>query len=274
MLKKTAPPSGQVKAPTIEQVQSFWDQNPLCAWAVPFEPGSREYFACYDRLREKNESTEFSSGFHKYADFKGKRVLDIGCGNGYVLSRYAARGADVHGVDISGEAVTICRKRFELYGLRGSFSQANAEKLPFEDNFFDCACSMGVLHHVPDTQQAVAEIFRVLKPGGRFMLMVYHRNSALYRIMFPLQSLLKGVPASRLVNEVDGAGNPKGDVYTKAELAGLLRQFDQIHMFAGLFQGYMLVPKLGRYIPDRLLRPFERLCGWFLYAACIKPENY
>lgn len=272
MLKKTAATSGQVKAPTILQVQSFWDQNPLCAWAVPFEPGSREYFACYDKLREKNESPGFASEFHEYADFKGKRVLDIGCGNGYVLSRYAAQGAEAQGVDISSQAVTICRKRFQLYGLRGSFLQANAEELPFENNFFDCVSSMGVLHHVPDTQRAVAEIFRVLKPGGRFMLMVYHRNSALYRFMFPLQRLQKGLPVSQLVNEVDGAGNPKGDVYTKAELASLLRQFAQIHMFAGLLQGYMVLPKLGQYIPDRLLRPFERLCGWFLYAKCKKPE--
>ena len=272
MLKKSEPPSGQAAPPDILQVQAFWDQNPLCAWAVPFEPGSRDYFTCYDRLREKNESPEFSWRFHEYADFKAKRVLDIGCGNGYVLSRYAAQGAEVHGVDISSAAIAICRKRFQLYGLSGSFVQANAEKLPFENDFFDCACSMGVLHHVPDTERAVAEIFRVLKPGGKFMLMVYHRNSALYRIMFPLQSMLKNKPASQLVNEVDGIGNPKGDVYSRAELKSLLAQFEHLHMFAGLLQGYMVLPKFGHYIPDRLLRPFERLCGWFLYATCKKPE--
>ncbi len=78
---------------------------------------------------------------------------------------------------------------------------------------------MGVLHHTPDTAGAVREVFRVLRPGGRVVLMFYHRNSLQYRVKFPVMRWLKGRPIQQSINEVDGVGNPKGDVYSRAELA-------------------------------------------------------
>lgn len=254
----------------IEDVRSFWNANPLCASMIPYPLGSKEYFEYYDNLREANESLEFSYRLHEYKQFADRRVLDVGCGNGYVLAKYAQEGADVHGVDISPTAVDLCFRRFELLGLKGNFQEANAEDLPFESNFFDCVCSMGVLHHVPNPEMAVHEIFRVLKPGGRLIVMVYHRNSALYRLGFSLKSLLGKQTIQQLVNEYDGVGNPKGEVYSTSELRYLLSQFEQLQMFAGYLRRGM-VPIIGRFIPISLLRLFERQWGWFLYAKGIKP---
>lgn len=79
----------------------------------------------------------------------------------------------------------------------------NAEELPFKGETFDCACSMGVLHHTPSPSKAVEEIFRVLKPGGRLVVMCYHRNSALYRLTFPYLSLVTGKSLRQLVYEMD-----------------------------------------------------------------------
>jgi len=165
----------------------------------------------------------------------------------------------------------VCRQRFEYMNLQGNFQEANAEKLPFDDAEFDCVCSMGVLHHVPNTAQAVAEIQRVLKPGGRLIVMMYYRNSLLYRWRFQILKLLTGKSMQQLVNEVDGVGNPKGDVYTKDELRHLLQGFDQFEMFVGLLQGWMILPWIGRFIPDKLLKPFETRWGWFLYTKAVKP---
>ena len=160
-------------------MRSFWEANPLAAAAIPYPLGTREYFEYYNRLREANESLEFSYWLHEYKAFAGKKVLDVGSGNGYVLSKYAQEGAEVYGVDLTQTAINLCRRRFELLGLPGNFSVGNAERLPFGDETFDCVCSMGVLHHTPDTPRAVEEVFRVLKPGGRLIVMFYHRNSAL-----------------------------------------------------------------------------------------------
>jgi len=255
----------------IEDVRSYWEAHPLCAEAVPFPLGTPEYFDYYDRLREANESVEFSASLHEYSAFAGKRVLDVGCGNGYVLSRYARAGAETTGIDLTAAAVELCRKRFAFMGLPGEFRQANAEALPFPDDTFDCVTSMGVLHHTPDTRAAVAEVFRVLKPGGRLIVMFYHRNSALYRVGFPLQRLLTGKSTQQLVNEVDGFGNPLGDVYTDAELRGLLHQFTGLELFAGLLEPWMVLPRFSRLLPTALLKRYERRWGWFLYAKGRKP---
>ena len=116
----------------------------------------------YDRLREANESVDFSFRLHEYRDFRDRKVLDVGCGNGYVLSRFAREGADVSGVDLTDAAVGLCRKRFEYLGLSGAFRRGNAEALPLPDGSLDCVTSIGVLHDTPDTAKAVAEVHRVL----------------------------------------------------------------------------------------------------------------
>jgi SAM-dependent methyltransferase len=256
----------------IEDVRSFWEAHPVAAAAVPYPLGSREYFAYYDALREANEPLAFSYRLHEYAAFNGKSVLDVGCGNGYVLSKYAREGADVFGIDLTDAAIGLSQARFALLGLEGTFQVADAEALPFADGTFDCVCSMGVLHHTPDTPRAVAEIYRVLKPGGRLIVMFYHRDSVLYRWNFPLRRLLSGKTTQQLVNEVDGIGNPKGDVYSRAELRRLLGRFKDLEFFAGVLSGWMVLPRGGRFLPARLLRPLASRWGWFLYAKGNKPQ--
>ena len=202
----TPQPDSRLRAPAgkrdgsavdIEAVRTFWEEHPVASAAVPHSLESDEYLAYYDALRERFETSAFSAWLHEYARFAGKRVLDIGCGNGYVLSRYAASGARVCGVDLTNAAVRLCRRRFALAGLAGQFVVGNAEELPLPDHSFDCVCSMGVLHHTPNTAAAVAELYRVLRPGGRLIVMFYHRNSFQYRVKFP--------PAARAGRQIDAA---------------------------------------------------------------------
>lgn len=254
----------------IDEVRSYWNENPLSASAIPHPLYSPEYYAYYDRLRELNESVAVSNELHEYESFAGRKVLDVGCGNGYVVSRYAAAGAIASGVDVTETAVQLTQRRLELMGLEADIRVASAEDLPFEDATFDCVSSMGVVHHTPDTPRAISEIHRVLKPGGRLILMVYHRNSLLYRVNFPLQRLMTGKSMQQLVDEVDGIGNPKGDVYSRAELRRLLGSFTEVEMFAGLLQPWMVAPRLGRLVPAAALRPLAGRLGWFLYAKARK----
>jgi len=257
-------------APALDDVRRYWEQNPVAANAIPYALGTREYFTYYDALREANEPPAFSARLHEYAAFAGRRVLDIGSGNGYVLSRYAASGARVCGVDLTAAAIRLCRQRFALMNLPGQFTVGNAECLPFPDATFDCVCSMGVLHHTPDTARAVAEVHRVLRPNGRVILMFYHRDSLQYRVKFPLMRWLKGKSIQQSINEVDGVGNPKGDVYSRSELAALMRQFNHLEMFAGVLPWHM-VPRIRPLVPAALQQRLERRWGWFLYAKGVRP---
>jgi ubiquinone/menaquinone biosynthesis C-methylase UbiE len=259
-----------VKTARIEDVRAFWEAHPLCASAIPHPPGSAEFFRDYDALREVNESVAYSESLHEYSAFRGRDVLDVGAGNGYVLSRYAAAGARVRGIDITEKAVGLCRRRFELGRLRGEFLVASAESIPFPDQSFDCVCSMGVLHHTPDIERALAELRRVLRPGGRLIVMVYHRNSALYRLTFPAFSVIRGKSLAQLVDEIDGIGNPKGEVYSRRELKQLLTGFEEVRMWAGLLQPWML-PRVGSLVPRSALDALAGRFGWFLYAKAFKP---
>jgi ubiquinone/menaquinone biosynthesis C-methylase UbiE len=90
--------------------------------------------------------------------------------------------ANYTGVDLTDAAVSLAKRRFELFQLPGTFHVADAERLDFPDNSFDLVYSHGVLHHTPDTAAAVREIHRVLRPGGKAVVMLYHRDSYNYRI--------------------------------------------------------------------------------------------
>lgn len=253
------------------KIKNFWESNPLCASIIPYEQGSEKYFRYYDELRERNESLEFSNKLHEYENFKGKNVLDIGCGNGYVLSKYAEKGANVHGIDISDKAIELCNRRFSLSNLNGNFVTGPAENLPFKNDFFDCVCSMGVLHHVSDTQKALEEIYRVLKPGGKLILMFYNKNSAYYHILLRLKSFIKGISLKEAVNQYDGKGNPRGDVYSKKDLQILLNKYSNLEIFIGYLKSNMIIPVIGKYIiPAKLIKAFEKKIGWFIYVKASK----
>jgi len=257
---------------TTGDVRSFWEANPLCIKGNPYEPGSRGFFEFYNGQREAIESTPYSYALHEYPDFKGKKVLDVGSGNGYVLSKYAAEGAEVFGIDITQAGIELCRKRFEYLNLKGDFRVADAQEIPFPDNTFDCVCSMGVLHHVPDTQKALDEIYRVLRPGGRFIVMFYHRNSAKYQIKYRVRSLFTGKSVQQLVNEFDGVGNPKGVVYSRSELRKAISKFVDIKMYVGFLSTADIVVRGARFLPRNLFRPLAPAFGWNLYAKARKPK--
>lgn len=251
---------------TTEDVRNFWEENPLCAAQIPHKIATREWFAYYDKLREAIESIEYSHALHEYRDFRGKMVLDVGCGNGYVLSKYAAEGARVTGIDVTPTGIDISRKRFEMLGLDGDLRVADAQNMPFEDDSFDCVCSMGVLHHVPDTAKAVREIWRVLKPGGRLIIMMYHRHSVNYQVNYRLVNFITGQPMQEMVNQFDGVGNPKGDVYSKQELRQLLSGFTDLEMRVGFLEPLMFTRRLSYLVPTSIIPLLGKWFGWNLYA--------
>ena len=166
-------------------------------------------------------------GFDQYS---GKRLLEIGCGLGTDLLQFARGGAVVTGVDLTPASVELVRKRFAMYGLAVEARVADAERLPFSDNSFDVVYSFGVLHHTPNTRKAVEEVYRVLKPGGRIIIMLYHRRSmhvqlgGLYTRIVQ-SSANNGKSPEDWVRTYDGEDNPLGKAYTRGEIRQMFRMF-------------------------------------------------
>jgi len=263
--KASTPPMAPDPIDT-QDVQKFWDRHPVAAASIPAAPGTAEYFQGFDRLREAMEPPALASRVYDFTAFAGQRVLDVGAGNGFVMSRYARAGAQAFGVELTARGVDLCRRRFAFEGVRALVTQGDAEHLPFADASFDAVTSMGVLHHVPRPERAIDEIHRVLKPGGRLTLMLYHRNSAMYRLRFPLMRLLTGKSLAEQVNEVDGAGNPKGLVFSRREARAFVHRFSSVETFVGLLEPWMVAPGFSRVAKEAWLLPLAPRLGWFLYV--------
>lgn len=166
------------------EISDFWQQNPCGASLVgdltdEERQAYAEFFDRYDGFR-------YSTELHILAnldaiDLKGKRVLEIGLGQGADSEQLIRRGAIYTGVDLTEESVKRVRIRFDLKGLAyDRVQQASVLSLPFEDDSFDIVYSHGVLHHVPEIKQASGEIARVLKPEGELIAMLYAKRSVNY----------------------------------------------------------------------------------------------
>ncbi len=182
----------------LENVQGYWNIEACGTHFIKDFKDKKEFFEKYKEYRYQAE-------WHipelvPFAESKGKKVLEIGCGNGADGSMFAAAGAEYTGVDLTETAVNASREHFELSGLKGNFQTENAEQLSFSNNSFDRIYSHGVLHHSPHPEVAFKEVYRVLKPSGKAIIMLYHKNSFNYyiRVMFYMRMRILMKILSRL----------------------------------------------------------------------------
>lgn len=287
-----------------ERVRAFWQEHPCGTKFADAPPGSRRFYELVEEHRYTKEwHIPAAAGFDKTASL---RVLEIGCGLGTDGAQFAKAGAEYTGVDLTDAAIEFAQKRFELFDLPGSFRTADAERLDFADNSFDVVYSHGVLHHTPDTAGAIKEVHRVLKPGGKAVVMLYHRDSYNYRINISLLRragvhllrvpggvkvvhLLTGEAedalqehARRLHKEAeylsseeflsqntDGAGNPLARVYSRKEALELFKDFSRVEL-----QTYFLnkkwLPVLGMILPRSIESKLASRWGWHLWIYATK----
>ena len=160
---------------TIDQVREYWNRRIHDLEITQHPVGSRGFFDDLDQYH-------FEKLHHllRLVDFdawRGRRVIEVGCGAGVDLARFARGGADVTGVDLASSAIDLARANFEQQGLRGEFRVADGEQLPFPDGSFDLVYAHGVVQYTANPQRLVDECRRVLKPGGEAMFQVYNRIS-------------------------------------------------------------------------------------------------
>jgi ubiquinone/menaquinone biosynthesis C-methylase UbiE len=261
-----------------QRAREQWSANPCGASAAgDREFGTREYFDEIERYRYEIACRWIKQtvGFDRY---DGKRLLEVGFGTGTDLLQFARGGAHVTGVDLTPLSIEITRRRFEVYGLTGEFAIGDGESLSFPDSSFDVVYSFGVLHHTPDTARAIREIYRVLKPGARAIVMLYHRASLFYWGSLVLKhGILAGelfkesMPEimSRRVEYSETNGRPLVKAYTRNEARRMFSDFRDCYVQVNQLTRHELRP-VGRLIPEALFQWLARTLGWNLLITATK----
>jgi ubiquinone/menaquinone biosynthesis C-methylase UbiE len=247
---------------TKESVKAYWDNEPCGTNRATFTEGSLEYFEEIENYRYRVESCIHS--FAQFTRWRGKKILEVGCGAGTDLLQFARAGAEVCAVDLSPHSAALARRRLILYGLKSDIREADAEHLPFPDGYFDLVYSWGVIHHTPDTAAAVKEIFRVLKPGGQIRIMIYNRYSWLGLKIYLRWGLLTGkvfAPLSQLIAE--HLESPGTKAYTAKESRKLFSLFSELKIQPVLTY-YDYAKSIGFFPPTWVVRLLGEGRGWFM----------
>lgn len=159
---------------SLKDVESYWDRRPCNIKHSKLEIGTKEYF---DEIEERKYFVE--PHIPKFADFpawKGKNVLEIGCGIGTDAVNFIRAGANYTGTDLSANSVSLARKRLAVYGLEGEILHANGEELCLPQKF-DLIYSFGVIHHSPNPRKIIERAHAMCKEDGLLKIMLYAKSS-------------------------------------------------------------------------------------------------
>jgi ubiquinone/menaquinone biosynthesis C-methylase UbiE len=251
--------------PTLSQVQNYWDSRPCNIRHSRSEIGTRAFF---EEVEARKYFVEpHIPAFADFATWKGKRVLEIGCGIGTDAINFARAGAVYSGVELSIASLELTRKRFEVFGQKShNLLIGNAEEIAdlFPGQIFDLVYSFGVLHHTPSIENSLASIRKISGPDTTLKIMVYAKNS--YK-----QAMID----NGLDQPEAQFGCPIANSYTKAEITELLNaagfevnNISQDHIFPYKVEPYKNYEYLREdwfhNMPPEVFKILEKNFGWHL----------
>jgi 2-polyprenyl-3-methyl-5-hydroxy-6-metoxy-1,4-benzoquinol methylase len=263
----------------ITRVREYWNARPCNIRHSTKAVGSKEYF---DEVEARKYMVEpHIPAFAEFERWRGKRVLEIGCGLGTDTINFARHGARVTAVDLSDKSLELARARATVFGLQDQiqFYAANAEELsktvPVEA--YDLIYSFGVIHHTPHPDAVLEEVRKYERPGTTVKIMVYHRRS--WKVLWILLSEGKGQfwKLNELIatNSEAQTGCPITYSYSRKEGRELLerhglevKEVGVDHVFPYRIADYVKYRYVRewyfRWMPTGMFRAFERRFGWHL----------
>jgi ubiquinone/menaquinone biosynthesis C-methylase UbiE len=290
---------------TTAKAEAWWNTNPFtyngaigvgklveddAPFDLPYFERIEMRFRKHSGGSLQEEGKPLFSKFVDYDSLHGKHVLDIAVGSGFSAVQYALHGkASVTGIDITEYAIEESKKNFELRGLSGTFLKMDAQKLEFPDASFDFVSAHGCLMHMPDTEGVVREIYRVLKPGGKIYVWMYHRGWYFWFNLMFLRGILLGElfrngfdvlkMTSKYTDGLPTGGNPHTKMYTKGGFEKLFSQggFQNIRIVCNYnpneWQAWPL-RRLGwgRFVPASIQKFLSEKAG-FAFSATITAEK-
>jgi SAM-dependent methyltransferase len=250
---------------TTAEVREYWNRHIHDLEITRHPVGSRGFFDDLDQYHF--EKLHHLLRLVDFDGYRGRSVLEVGCGAGVDLARFAKGGADVTGVDLAPSAIELARANFSQQSLPGRFEVADGERLPFPDNTFDLVYAHGVVQYTANPRQLVDECRRVVKPAGRAVFQVYNRVSWLNLLSKLMKVGLEHDDAPVLLKFSIGEFRRLLGGFT--EVAIVPERFpvkSRLHggwkgaVYNGLFVGTF----------NTLPRPLVRRFGWHLLAFCRK----
>lgn len=249
----------------IDDVRAYWDRHIHDLEITQHPVGSRGFFDDLDQYHfEKLHHLLRLVDFNGY---RGRRVLEVGCGAGVDLARFAKGGAHVTGVDLASSAIQLARANLSQQQLHGTFEVADGEALPFADDTFDLVYAHGVVQYTADPRRLVHECRRVLKPGGDAIFQVYNRWSWLNALSQLMKVGLEHEDAPVLRK------------FTLGEFRRLLSGFSRVRIVPERFPvksrlhgGWKGAFYNGLFVGvfNAMPRPLVRRFGWHLLAFATK----
>jgi SAM-dependent methyltransferase len=246
-----------------EAIRSYWNTCIHDLEMTSSPVGTAEFFDELDDYRF--EKLDYLPRLVDFNGYGGRSVLEIGCGVGTDLARFAKAGARVTGVDLSATATAIAKKNLDVLGLEGDIRVADGSRLPFAAGSFDVVYCHGVLQYSADPTAIVREAHRLLAPGGEAIFMVYNRRSWLAWMS----------KAFRVRLEHEDA--PVLKLYTIGEFDNLLSVFpnrrivpERFPVRSRLHHGAKGVLFNNVFVPifNSLPRRWVRRSGWHIMAFC------
>jgi SAM-dependent methyltransferase len=278
------------------EVQSFWTAHPCGDHFVgglhrSFEDDFERFFAAYDTWRYRQEA--HIPACLDRTDWRGKKVLEIGLGQGADSEQLIRRGASWSGLDLTQESVDRVQARLAVRGLPSDdLRRGSALSIPWPDQTFDIVFSHGVLHHIPDIHRAQSEIHRVLKPGGTLVAMLYARASLNYQVSIRFirrAALLAAYPfrragfvrsSSLLRQHLDNAETIgllrylRLEVFTHRSTDGPMNPYARVYSLRDVardFPDFVIIDAYKRYMHAPPLPvhglPGEGRLGWHLWVT-------
>jgi len=263
----------------LAKVREYWNTRPCNIRHSPKPVGTREY---YDEVEARKYFVEYNIPiFAQFERWKGKKVLEIGCGIGTDTISFARAGAQVTAVDLTEKSLEVARQRAKVFGFedRITFIQANAEKLsesvPVEK--YDLVYSFGVIHHTPHPERVVEEIRKYTTPVSTVKIMVYNRWS--WKVLWILFAYGKGALWNwkKLISDYSEAqtGCPVTYSYSRPDGRRLLEDHGfrvtetaVDHIFPYSIPEYVKYQYkmvwYFRWMPRPLFRAIEQRFGWHL----------
>jgi ubiquinone/menaquinone biosynthesis C-methylase UbiE len=252
-------------SPLQSSIRTYWNERIHDLEVATSPVGSAAFFRELDAYRF--EKLHYLPQLVDFAGYQGKQLLEVGCGTGTDLVRFAQGGAVVTGVDLSSTAIDLARQNFAHASLPARLEVMDGEALAFEDNSFDAVYAHGVIQYTANPGRMIGELYRVLRPGGQAILMVYNQRSWLMA--------LSRFGAVGLEHE----DAPAFHLFTIAEFRQLLRPFSQVkivperfpvrsrlqHGPKAWFFNWLFVPAFN-LLPRAWVRPW----GWHLMAFAGK----
>lgn len=226
------------------KVYDFWN-DASCGEELYLDGRDKEAFE--KQSLKRYELEPYIENFAGFASSQNQRVLEIGVGLGADHQKFVEAGAIVCGIDLTERAIENTKTRLKLFGLESSLRVGDAEKLEFDDNSFEIVYSWGVIHHSPNTQKAVKEIYRVLEYGGVAKIMIYHKWSLIGLMLWLRYGLFRLRPFTSLKTIYSKyLESPGTKAYSKSEAKKLFGDFSKVEIRTILTHGDLLQSAAGQ----------------------------